>query len=60
MFDSPQVKEDLISIKINFVYELSHEFANIIRFKILGNWEIPGKPRRPLEGEHSGKSPFQT
>ena len=35
-FDSLQVKRDLISSIINFVYELSHELPNDLRLGILG------------------------
>ena len=35
-FDSSQVKQDLISSIINFVYELPHELPNDLRLRILG------------------------
>ena len=37
MFDSPQVKQDLISSTINFVSAMYHELANNLSFSILGN-----------------------
>ena len=35
-FDSSQVKQDLVSSIINFVYELPHELPNYLRLRILG------------------------
>ena len=32
-FDSPQVKQDLISSITNFVHQLHHEFSNDLRLK---------------------------
>ena len=46
MFDSPQVKWDLIFSRINFEYELSHELPNNWRYSILGK-------------KSSAQSPFQ-
>ena len=37
MFDSPQVKWDLISSIINFVYKMPHELSNNLRLRKLGN-----------------------
>ena len=37
IFDSPQVKWDLISNIINFVYELPHALPSDLRLRVLGN-----------------------
>ena len=39
-FDCPQIKRNLISNIINFVWELSHELPIDLGLKILGNQEI--------------------
>ena len=38
MFDSPQVKQDLIFSIINFVSAKSHKSANDLSFRILENF----------------------
>ena len=47
--NSPQVKRNLKSSKTNFVYELSHEISNDLRFEILENMER--KRKSQLDGE---------
>ena len=36
-FDSPQVKQNLISSIIKVLYELSHELQNDLKLRVLGN-----------------------
>ena len=36
-FDSPQVKQNLVLIIINYAYDLYHELSNDTRIRILGN-----------------------
>lgn len=36
-FDSPHVKQELISGITNFVYELCHNLPNNLRIRLLGN-----------------------
>ena len=54
-----QVKRDLISSAINFVYELLYESPNDLRLRIIGNQEILGNSQRWLEAEPSAHSLFQ-
>ena len=49
IFLSPQVKQTVISINKQGVYELPHELLNNLRFKILGNMEKSGKSGNMLE-----------
>ena len=49
IFLSPQVKQNVISINKQDVYELPHELLNNLRFKILGNMEKSGKSGNMLE-----------
>ena len=49
IFLSPQVKQNVISINKQGVYELPHELLNNLRFKILGNMEKSGKSGNMLE-----------
>ena len=58
-FDSPKVKRDLISSIINFVYELPHKMPNNLTLRMLGNYEILGKPQNWVEIEPSAQSPLQ-
>ena len=44
-----QVKQNVISINKQGVYELPHELLNNLRFKILGNMEKSGKSGNMLE-----------
>ena len=53
MFDSPQLKRDLISSRIKFEYELSHELPNNLRYR------ISGKSQSWLKAEPSAQSPSQ-
>ena len=53
MFDSPQLKRDLISTRIKFEYELSHELPNNLRYR------ISGKSQSWLKAEPSAQSPSQ-
>ena len=46
---SPQVKK--------CIYELPHKLPNIIRLKILGNWEISGKSQSFIELQPSAQLP---
>ena len=43
-FDSPQVKRNLISSIIKVLYEFSHELQNDLKLRVLGNYQILGKP----------------
>ena len=43
IFLSPQVKQWTIITDKHGTYELPHKLPNSLRFKILGNSEIPGK-----------------
>ena len=45
MSDSPQVKLDLTSNIIGFVYELPHELPNDLRLRILGDKKISRKSK---------------
>ena len=38
--DSPQLKQNLISIETNLLYELFHQLSNSLRLKILKNQKI--------------------
>ena len=49
IFLPPQVKQNVISINKQGVYELPHELLNNLRFKILGNMEKSGKSGNILE-----------
>ena len=49
MFDSPQVKRDLISSITDFVFEKPRELANDLRLKILENEEISGRSQNWVE-----------
>ena len=49
IFLPPQVKRSvIISIRID-IYELSHEFLNDLRLRILGNYETAEKSQNVME-----------
>ena len=48
-FNSPQVKQNLISSLINFVYEWFHELVNYLSLEILGNQEMKTKSQNYVE-----------
>lgn len=59
MSDSPQVKPDLFSSRINFVYDFPHELRSNWRLQILGNKEIPEKSRSWMQAESSAQIPLE-
>ena len=58
-FLSPQEKRWAIITYKHGIYELPHELPNDWRFRILGNWKIPGQCLKSIEWYPRTQSPCQ-